>query len=218
MTFDLYPLFSETDAGFAAYTAEQREAWKTASFLRDTGLRLDHWKQEIRKQGAFLDPASDSRISSEELLGGEEEGDEELKEVLRISREDYYGAGPSILLTPSSSPSIQNGSRHNVITIEDEGGYEDDHDSLYSRPSRTKFHLTPKHCRPSPKTVKVYQRSRRRSRSASPTMEDDSTIMVTPRETNRSQFSGGSIDQLLGSSILNRRSSVPVSDAIEVDM
>jgi hypothetical protein len=213
-------LLSVSDAKYATYTAGQKQASQTANFFRDAGLGLEHWKREFRDQEVFPEPSFDLGVMSEDLVGSEGETDEELKEALRISRQDFDGTRPSILPMPSSFPLRQNGPLGNVITIESEDEYDSDHDSSYPKPSRKRTRPVPKRFRPSraPSSVEVIQRSRKRTRSAIPTIDHDHTSMVLPKATSRSQFSGGSIDQLLGSSILNRRSSAPVSDAIEGDM
>lgn len=198
--------------------------------LQESGAGLEYWIDEVRREfgsGTLPDLGSDPD-AEEELVGDEEEIDEQLKEALRISREAYYGPTPARLPTPSSSaPDKRQSLTHREVIIleDDDDDYEDF--SLYSQPSRmVKSYSSPKRSR----TCRLQQDYRR----SSSTLSDDEQHL---RKQQRSTFSASAYDtsqqtlqktrrpsQLLGQSTLDRlgdlgqSSSTPTSDNIDGDL
>jgi hypothetical protein len=85
--------------------------------MRDTKLGLEYWRTVVDEHCAN----SATELESE-VVGTEEELDEQLQEALRISREQYYNSSPqdSRTLSLSQSPPKRIRRATSVITLDDD--------------------------------------------------------------------------------------------------
>jgi hypothetical protein len=227
-TTQLSPLIPVEDATSSTYTDEMKQAYNTVAFMKDAGLGLEYWKDEVGRQfgtGTLSNPTPEP----EESWDAESEADEELKQALRISSQAHYGSTPHNIPTTSRSLPERGGRQSSVITIDDDEDEADNLD-LYSPPSpRRRLLASPKRSRPSHPRYRFQECSivisddedlpRKHPRKKSLSVDGDSKESSPQQKRVRPRFSGGTaLDQLLQSSSLGQRSSAPVSDSIEVDM
>jgi hypothetical protein len=197
----------------ALQSDEQRQAWSTACFLKDAGAGLEYWREEVSRQFG-TEAQQESDCEPDELVGDDEEIDEQLREAIRISLKAC--ADSSILPTPSPSPPEKRPRRTHgdVITLDS----DDDEDSLYSRPPRTGSYS-------SPKSLKRMRISHVRdggllhpkhARKESHSIDRDRANHEVQQKEPRFFLSGTTpLDQL---SSLSQQSLTPTSDAIEGDL
>jgi hypothetical protein len=196
-----------TESSTAPQSEEQRQAWDEAGQLKGAEAGLEYWRKEVNKQiGSETSQSLDQY--PEELVGDEEEKDEQLAEAIRISLETHRRESTN-LPTPSSSPPQRNWRRspQSAITI------DSDEDSLYASPPKRPC-FSPERVRPSRQRDDVTSslpNTRKRIRDESPELDPSSQ-----QTKYRPALSG--LDQLLGRSSLSQRSTAPTSDAIEGDM
>jgi 5-methylcytosine-specific restriction endonuclease McrA len=213
----LSPYVSKKESNTTPPTEQHRLAWETADFIKDAGLGLEYW-QDVVNNRPKNDASQDSSLggnSNYELRGlrcGIDEEDEQLQEVLRISREACY-RDSAALLTPSSSPpqrSRQSSISRNIITIDDDS----DEESMNSTSLRGGLCFSPKRVRPSRRnhdTEIALSTNQKRTRD-----KRFEQALDAQQKKHKPSFSG--LDQLLCRSSLSQRSSAPMSDAIEGDM
>jgi hypothetical protein len=196
----------------APQSDEQIQAWAMACFLKDAGAGLEYWREEVSKQ-LGIEAQQESDSEPDELVGDDEEIDEQLREAIRISLASC--ARSSILPTSSSSPPVKRPGKtpRDIVTLDS----DDDDDSLYSRPAKKEPLSSPK----PPKRVRPsHVRDSgplhlKRIRKEDHSIDRDRANRETQQKKPQSFPSGTPLDQL---SSLGQQSTTPTSDAIEGDL
>lgn len=148
-TPQLAPFIPITDDFQHNLPPELLQAFHTADFGLDARLDMDYWRDEVAQQlsdETLPGPNAEADLDCDDL-GSEEELDEQLREAMRISLREFQDQTSGIFPTPSCSPpAIQRKRkrRRSDPFESSDNDTEDDHDSLYSWPTKGK--PTTVHC------------------------------------------------------------------------
>ncbi|KAH7077796.1 hypothetical protein BKA63DRAFT_439951 [Paraphoma chrysanthemicola] len=195
-----------------------RQAYEAAEFMRATQLGLSYWQTVVDEHFTNnADPVRDS-----DPVGTEEELDDELKEALRISHEQYYRPSTSIRPAPSPPTRKRSDRRSSSVTLDNESDME-----LYEEPGMEAMgQPSPKRSRPSrmqdagtvsPDRNLLSLSDGRTSLFSS----NESSYVPVPKRSNIRQTQNGRSaiqDVLNGWGSLGQRSNGPTSDVVEGDL
>jgi hypothetical protein len=193
-------------------TEELKHAYGIVAFMKESGLGVDYWRDELAQQSG-AGPGSSATPEPEDVIEIDSE-DDEMREILRLSYEEHYGSPP---------PSGPSDSRHGKKRVKRQGSpivIEDDEDKdnnmdLYSLPHPRKGDKSSMKRPLSANDELTDSYTRDENRSTEHNMASPSS----QQNNARSQFSGATtLDQFLSRSSLGQRSSAPTSDAIDSDM
>jgi hypothetical protein len=197
--------------------------------MREIGLGLDHWKDEVAKVFGRIptpDLEWEPEHEDEEVAGTEEELDEQCKLAIRISKEQFDRSSALAVRTPSSSPPPRprrGGARTEVIHVDDDSDDAEDLE-LYTHPSpRTRHVASPIRTRP----FRYREESARSSRTLSDREESPrkrrkgpnagmTPSPPTQRGDKSSKYQGRSALQCMQS--FNQNSAAPTSDTVDDDL
>jgi hypothetical protein len=77
----------------SAQTEEVRDAYETVAFMKEAGLGVDYWRDQLSQQFG-TNTASNSTPEPQYLPSDDTDEDHDMKTALRMSHYEHYGSFP----------------------------------------------------------------------------------------------------------------------------